>query len=134
MNWNGGTTTLSNNVSYRVLPSGSLPGTGLEPVPAQAGLLTGPSQILVALGIILALCGLALLIYGLWARQRRPLYAGRYTRNALVLLFIATLHWIERLAGPPRHLRVYPDGHAERSKTALSHLAGKSLPHPLPPH
>ncbi len=100
LNWNGGVTTLSNNVSYRVLPSGSLPGTGLEPLPAQAGLMTGPSQILVWVGIILALCGLALLIYGLWARQRRPLYAGRYTRNALVMLFIATLiglsAWLSR--------------------------------------
>ena len=38
LNWNGGVTTLSNNVSYRVLPSGSLPGTGIEPLPDQAGL------------------------------------------------------------------------------------------------
>jgi LPXTG-site transpeptidase (sortase) family protein len=91
LNWNGGVTTLSNNVSYRVLPSGSLPGTGLEAVPAQAGFVTGPSQILAGLGIILVLCGLALLVYGLWARQRRPLYADRYTRNALVVLFIAAV-------------------------------------------
>ncbi len=91
LNWNGGVTTLSNSVAFRVLPSGSLPGTGLESLPRQAGFLSAPSQILVALGIILALCGLALLAYGLWARQRRPLYAGRYTRNALVLLFIATI-------------------------------------------
>jgi LPXTG-site transpeptidase (sortase) family protein len=89
LNWNGGVTTLSNNVSYRVLASGSLPGTGLELVPSQAGATLGASQILAALGVILALFGLALLSYGLWARQRRPLYAGRYTRNALVMLFIA---------------------------------------------
>ncbi len=112
LNWNGGATILSNAVAYRVLPSGSLPGTGLQPLAASAAWTSGPSQVLAVLGIILALLGLMVLIYSLWARSRRPLYAGRYSRNALVLLIPRRHPWNRRLADPPGCHRVQPDGYA----------------------
>ncbi len=112
LNWNGGATYLSNAVAYRVLPSGSLPGTGLQPVAASAAWTSGPSQVLAVLGIILALLGVLILIYSFWARSRRPLYAGRYSRNALVLLFIRCHPWNRRLADPPGCRGVQPDGYA----------------------
>lgn len=107
VNWNGGVTILTNFIPYRVLPSGTLPGTGLERVANQAGLVAGPPQFLAVLGVLLALLGLAFLVYGLWARQRHPLYAGRYTRNALIVLFIATLvglsAWLTRPGASGSH-------------------------------
>ena len=91
---------MSNNVAFRVLTAGSLPPTGLEQVAVQAAWSSAPSQALTALGIILALLGVLVLLYSLWARQRRPLHAGRYTRNALVLLFVAAIvglgAWLSR--------------------------------------
>ena len=67
---------------------------------AQAGWSSGLSQILVILGIALAVAALLVLLYSLWARQRRPLYANRYARNALILFFVAAIFglgaWLTR--------------------------------------
>jgi sortase A len=102
----------TNSVSFRVLPSSSLPGTGgyysaaitapsaavlSAAVPsAEAGVSTLPRMLgLVALGLLIL--GLAALSYSLWARRRRPLWAGWYGRAGLILLiagaFFAVAAW-----------------------------------------
>jgi LPXTG-site transpeptidase (sortase) family protein len=49
------------------------------------------SFILGAACSLLGLIGLVLLVYGLWARMRRPLYAGWYTRIGLILMLSGLL-------------------------------------------
>jgi|GEM_PF-1688810 len=105
LSWNGSDTILSNAVAYRVLASGSLPGTGLEPQAALAAQAAGwsaaLSPVLGGLAGLAGALGLALLVYSLWARSRRPLYAGRYLRGGLGLLALAALIGLSALLTRP---------------------------------
>ncbi|MBN1145876.1 MAG: DUF11 domain-containing protein [Anaerolineales bacterium] len=80
--------THSNTVAFRVLPEGTLPGTGLQ-ADAAGERWSWLSQATFGAAAALGLLGLAALGAGLWARARRPLWAAWYGRAGLALLLVS---------------------------------------------
>ena len=115
----------TNLVRFRVLPSGTLPVTGILTI-ERAG-TSALGVLLGGAGLLLVLIGALVLAYSLWLRARHPLHAGRPLALGAALIaagiFISLAGWgfalvrgsepqISRLAGPKpplaTHLAVLP--------------------------
>ncbi|MFM8322266.1 MAG: hypothetical protein ACKOC5_15235, partial [Chloroflexota bacterium] len=98
LTWGNNRTDNTNTVTFRVAPKSTLPGTGWAPAGALAAWMAhpaaGPSAGQLAIGLAalgglgLAAVGLLLLVYGVYARARRPLHAGSFTGGGLALLVL----------------------------------------------
>ena len=120
--WDPSYEITTNSVSFRVLPSGSLPGTGGQPA-ASLSAAAGPASSvlpwmvgLAALG--LAILGLAGLAYSMWARRRRPLWATWYARAGVTLLAAALLFAVA----------AWGLGQVTRQPAQLASIAGQKPP------
>ncbi len=102
-------------VSYRVLPSGTLPGTGGG---VSSAAISGSALIGMGLGGLFLLLGLALLVYSLWAARNKPLSAGRYARIGAIFCGLALLFAIATFL-------LFP---ANEKTAELSMLAGDKPP------
>jgi len=86
--WEPDGSTTSNTVTFRVLPSETLPPTGWHSL---AAVIPVFSIFAVAASILLAFASLAIFGYYLWARRRKPLYAARYLKFAIASLFLTAI-------------------------------------------
>ena len=86
--WTGQPEYIGDTVTYRVLPSGTLPGTGFAGLSAAAA---NPLPAATILAAALILGGLALLGVYFWMRRRQPLSASGYGRLAAALLGLGLL-------------------------------------------
>lgn len=79
---------VSNSVSFQLIYSATLPGTGgMEPGPTQAR----PDLISLGIAVFLGLLGISLLGYAVWARQRQPEWSAWTMRMGLVFSLSALL-------------------------------------------
>lgn len=85
--WTGQPEYIGDSVSYRVLPSGTLPGTGGMGAAVAASGISGSMGITAAL----FLGGLLLLVIYLWMWRNRPLSARIYGRLAAAFLGMAVI-------------------------------------------
>jgi LPXTG-site transpeptidase (sortase) family protein len=140
----------SNIVPFRLLPGSALPGTGLTvshpgapaaelfapPASVQAQSAVGgfASGVLGLLALGLGLLAILLLVYGLWARLNRPLYAGRAARTSLALIVLSLACGIGAVLlrpdqAPPAQLSVLAG-----AKPPLATAAPTEPPVPIPTH
>ncbi len=99
--WTGQPNYAGDTVTFRVLPSGTLPGTGAAGLSGTAGLSAAAGelpQVLSILSAVLVLIGLALLGYYLWSRRSKPLSARRFGQAAAVLIALGLVMGIGSMA------------------------------------
>ncbi len=95
----------SNTVTFRILGSSSLPGTGGMEKPSgssNADSITRLKTLAVASGIVLGLLGLAAIIFGLSTRQKQPDWANWYQRTGLMLVIVGVIFGLASLGITPR--------------------------------
>lgn len=84
LTWNTNKSMLSNQVTYRATPSGTLPGTGFsESDPSEGSGLSLTAMLLAGLS---GLLGLAALGYGIWSQGKKSLWANWFMLTGLILL------------------------------------------------
>ncbi|HSQ26666.1 MAG TPA: sortase [Anaerolineales bacterium] len=84
MTWDTNKSLASNTVKYRVTTSSTLPGTGFGAATQQqsGGLILAATL----LAGTLALLGAGALVYGIWARKKKPLWANWFMLAGVILL------------------------------------------------
>jgi LPXTG-site transpeptidase (sortase) family protein len=90
----------SNTVTFRVIGTSSLPGTGgmERPVPASdSDSLARLKTLALASGILLGLLGLAAIVYGIWSREKRPDWADWYQKTGLMLVIVGVIFGLASL-------------------------------------
>jgi len=86
--WEPDGSTTSNTVTFRVLPSETLPPTGWHSLATAIPVF---SIFALTASILFALISLAIFGYYLWARRHKPLYAARYLKIFFAGIFITAL-------------------------------------------
>ncbi len=86
--WTGVSEFNSNNVAFRVLPSGTLPGTGTV---GREDLQSAAAAPFLAIGGLLILAALGLLAFSLVLRRNHPLRSGGYARAGFIVLGLAVV-------------------------------------------
>lgn len=101
----------SNTVTFRVLGTSSLPGTGgmERPAPADgADSLARLKTLALASGILLGLLGIAAILYGIWSRVKRPQWADWYQKTGLMLVIVGVIFGLASLGIPQETNRPIP--------------------------
>ncbi len=84
LNWDSTKYLDSNEVEYRIVSSSAvLPETGLYQQQKDS---SGLANLALIAGAVLGILGLSALIYGLWARRNKPLWANWFLVTGLILL------------------------------------------------
>ncbi len=93
----------SNTITFRVLGTSSLPGTGGMERPAPSSdsdSLARLKTLALASGILLGFLGLAAIVYGIRSRIKRPDWADWYQRTGLMLVIVGVIFGLASLGIP----------------------------------
>ena len=81
----------SNEVSYRILGTSSLPGTGGMPSRENDRSVKGGLWVTILVSVLLGLSGLAMIVYGRLTKKRQPAWTAWATRMGLLLLGVGMI-------------------------------------------
>ena len=84
------TSTTSNSVSFRVLGTSTLPGTGMAEIRSNGG-QSGIFYVTLSIAGLLAILGLAALVFGLKSKNDRSSWSGWLTRTGIILVIAAAV-------------------------------------------
>jgi LPXTG-site transpeptidase (sortase) family protein len=113
----------SNSVSYRILGSSTLPGTGLSEINSGSG----PSGIVIAtlaITALLGILGLAVVVFGQKAKTKQSSWASWLTRTGVILIVSACVFglvtWALNLPAPGSNLFSAPVSSSTPERVALN--------------